>query len=196
MPEITLREYEYEIDRLIEDARYLEALAHIRHLLGQFPRFAGGYYLLGKALLEADQPTMAIDMFRRALNGDPDHLMARIGLGLAHERCEDIDAAIWNLERALELNPGDKELADELRRLYGRRDGLEPSHIPLSRSGLARLYIRGHHYHRAGEELRGLLAESPDRLDLRATLAEAYWRGDKTVEAAATCQQVLDKLRY
>ena len=196
MPEITLREYENEIDRLIEDARYLEALAHIRQLLGQYPRYTGAYYLLGKTLLEADQPALAVDAFQRALNADPDYLLARIGLGLAHERCENINAAIWNLERALELSPGNKELADELRRLYGRRDGLEPSRIPLSRLGLAHLYIRGHHYSRAVEELRTLLTESPERLDVLATLAEAHWRADQTVQAADTCQQVLDKLRY
>lgn len=196
MAEIALRQYESEIDHLIEEARYLEALAHSRHILHQHPRYIGAYYLLGKTLLEADQPELAIDMFQRALYADPEHLMARIGLTLAHQRMDNLDAAIWNLERAVELNPGDADLVDELRQLYGRRDGFEPERVPLNRAGLARLYMRGNRPGRAVEELRALLAENPQRLDLRLALAEAYWRDDQIVQAADTCQVLLDGARY
>ncbi|MEJ5309647.1 MAG: tetratricopeptide repeat protein [Anaerolineae bacterium] len=196
MAEIALRQYESEIDHLIEEARYLEALAHTRHILRQHPRYIGAYYLLGKTLLEADQPELAIDMFQRALYADPEHLMARIGLMLAHQRLDNLDAAIWNLERAIELNPGDADLIDELRQLYVRRDGVEPERIPLNRAGLARLYLRGNRPGRAAEELRALLAENPQRLDLRLALAEAYWRDDQIVQAADTCQALLNDARY
>ncbi len=196
MPEIALRQYENEIDHLIEEARYLEALAHTRHILRQHPRYIGAYYLLGKTMLEADQPELAIDMFQRALNADPEHLMARIGLTMAHQRVDNLNAAIWNLERAVELNPGDADLIDELRQLYGRRDGFEPERVPLNRAGLARLYMRGNRPGRAVEELRALLAENPQRLDLRLALAEAYWRDDQIVQAADTCQVLLDDARY
>ena len=115
MPEISLNTYENEIDQLIEQARYLEALAHIRHILGQYPHYVGAYYLMGKLMLEVDLPGLAIDMFRRALSADPEHLMARIGLGLAHDRANDPDASIWNLERALELEPSNGEISAESR---------------------------------------------------------------------------------
>jgi len=194
--EIALHQYENEINQLIEEARYVEALAHTRHILRQHPRYVGAYYLLGKILLEADQPELAIDMFYRALNADPEHLMARIGLTIAHQRLDNLNAAIWNLERAVELNPGDPDLVDELRQLYGRRDGMEPERIPLSRAGLARLYMRGNRPGRAVEELRTLLTTQPTRYDLRLALAEAYWRDDQIVQAADTCQLVLDDMRY
>ncbi len=196
MAEIALRQYESEIDHLIEEARYLEALAHARHILRQHPRYIGAYYLLGKTMLEADQPELAIDMFQRALYADPEHLMARIGLTLAHQHVDNLDAAIWNLERAVELNPGDAELTDELRQLYARRDGVEPERVPLNRASLARLYMRGNRPGRAVEELRALLAENPQRLDLRLALAEAYWRDDQIVQAADTCQALLTDARY
>ena len=51
MPEISLHEYEAEIDQLIEEARYLEALAHVRHIISHHPHYIGAYYLLGKMLL-------------------------------------------------------------------------------------------------------------------------------------------------
>ncbi|MBN1246456.1 MAG: hypothetical protein JXC32_02305 [Anaerolineae bacterium] len=196
MPEISLNAYENEIDQLIEQARYLEALAHIRHILGQYPHYVGAYYLLGKLMLEVDLPGLAIDMFRRALSADPEHLMARIGLGLAHERANDLDASIWNLERALELDPSNAEISDELRRMYGRRDGTEPDYITQSRAGLARLYIRGDRPGRAGLELRKLLDEEPARPDLMTALAEAYWRDGQLVQASEISQEILDKMPY
>ena len=94
MTEISLQSYENEIDQLIEQDRYVEALVHIRYLLSQSPHYVGAYYLLGKALLEADLPELAVDMFRRALSADPEHLLSRIGLGLAHERQNDLDGAL------------------------------------------------------------------------------------------------------
>lgn len=196
MPEISLNAYENEIDQLVEQARYLEALAHIRHVLGQYPHYMGAYYLLGKLMLEVDLPELAIDMFRRALSADPEHMMARIGLALAHERANDLDAAIWNLERAFELDPSNTDISDELRRMYGRRDGVEPEYITQTRAGLARLYIRGDRPGRAVIELRKLIADSPARPDLMTALTEAYWRDGQLVQAAETCQEILDMMPH
>ncbi len=196
MSEISLQAYENEIDQLIEQARYVEALAHIRHLLSQSPHYIGAYYFLGKTLLEADLPELAADMFRRALSADPEHLLSRIGLGLAHERHNDLDGALWNLERALELDPGNTDIAEELRRMIGRRDGIELDYVPQSRAGLARLYLRGRLYGRAAEEFDALLVEQSARPDLMTALAEAYWRNGQLVQAAEVCQEILDKMPY
>ncbi len=196
MPEISLLAYESQINQSIDQARYLEALAHTRHILSQYPRYVGAYYLLGKTMFEADLPDLATDMFRRALSADPEHLMSRIGLGLAHERRGDLNAAIWNLERALELDPGNSDIAEELRRMYGRRDAVEPEYVPQTRAGLARLYLRGHRFGRAVEELQTLLADDAARPDLLTALAEAHWRDSQLVQAAEVCQEILDKMPY
>ncbi len=196
MSEISLQAYENEIDQLIEQTRYLEALAHIRHLLTQFPHYVGAYYLLGKTTLEADLPELAIDMFRRALSADPEHLVSRIGLGLAHERRNDLDAALWNLERALETDPSSSEIAEELRRMYSRRDGMELAYVPQTRAGLAHLYLRGQRPERAAEELHALLEEQSARPDLMTALAEAYWRNGQLVQSSEVCQEILDKMPY
>ena len=196
MAEVALQAYENEIDQMIEEARYLEALAHLRHILGQYPRYLGAYYLLGKMLLEAELPDLAVDMFRRVLNADPEHFLARIGLGLAHERHGQLQAAIWNLQQAFDLAPGDEAIHDELCRLMGQDSGVTPDHIPMSRAGLARLYLRGGLFNRAVEEFRTLVAENPDRVDLQVALAEAYWRDDQIVLAAEQCQRILDVFPY
>ncbi len=196
MTEITLQAYKEEINQLIEETRFLEALAHIRYILETYPRWIDAYYLLGKAMLEAELPKLAMDMFRRVLSADPEHLTARIGLGIAHEQLDNLNAAIWNLERAFELDPSDESLSEELRSLYGRRDGQMPDHIALTRAGLARLYMRGGLTWRAVEELRDLLKEMPDRADLQLALAEAYWRDGQIVQASEMCQQILTYLPY
>jgi len=196
VPEISLQAYENEIDQLIEQARYLEALAHVRCILGQYPRYIGAYYLLGETMLEVDLPGLAADMFRRALSANPEHLMARIGLGLAHEHSNNLDASIWNLLRALELDPGNNDIGDELCRMYGQRDGLEPDYIPRTPAGLARLYIKGNRSGRAVTQLRALLDEEPARPDLMTALAEAYWRNEQIVQASDMCQEILDKMPH
>ena len=123
------------------------------------------------AMLEADQPEFAIDLFRRALNANPEHMVSRIGLGLAHQKCDELDAAIWNLERAFELDPGNGDIAEELRHIYGARDGAMPDAVALSRAGLARMYIRARRYDRAASELQKLVDNHPDLYDLLTALA-------------------------
>lgn len=196
MPEISLQAYENEINQLNEQARYLEALAHVRHILAQYPHYVGAYFLLGETMLEVGLPGLAADMFRRALSANPEHLMARTGLGLAHERADNLDASIWNLHRALELDPGNSEIVDELRRLYERREGLELDYMPQTPAGLARLYIKGNRNGRAVTQLRALLDEEPARPDLMTALAEAYWRNEQIVQASDMCQDILDKMPH
>jgi predicted Zn-dependent protease len=83
-----------------------------------------------------------------------------------------------------------------LRKLYARRDGVEPARVPLTRGALARLYVNGELYTEAVAELYALLAQEPDRVDLQALLAEALWRSDQRVDAADTALRVLDRLPY
>jgi len=181
---------------MLEEARYIEAFAHLRHLLEEYPRHLEAYYLLGKMMLDAGLPMLAQDMFRRVLNADPEHLLARIGLGIAHQQLDDNKAALWNLERAFELDPGNEELADEIRKLRGKFSGIEPDYVPLSHAGMARLYLKGDLYSRAATELRHILDEHPERVDLKLALAEAYWRDGQIVQAADKCQDLLKELPY
>ncbi len=196
MVKITLHAYLDEIEGMIDEARYIEALAHLRYLLQHYPRLIQAYYLMGKLMLEVEQPELAADMFRRALAADPEHLFARIGLGEAHERMNNLPAALWNLSRALELEPSNEAIADEVRRLHAELGQPEPERLPLSRAALSRLYVRGKLYNRAIIELEKLLAEEPQRVDLQLLLAEAHWRGGQTVQASDTCQRILSTYPY
>jgi tetratricopeptide (TPR) repeat protein len=100
------------------------------------------------------------------------------------------------MERAYELEPGNPVVQDELRKLYARRDGVTPERIPLTRGTLARLYLNGELNSEAVAELRALLSQEPDRVDLQVLLTEALWHDEQRLESADMALKVLDRLPY
>jgi tetratricopeptide (TPR) repeat protein len=196
MAEIALRAYVKEIDDLVEHEQLDEAIAHSRHLLETYPKHLDTYRLLGKAYLEAKRYGDSADLFQRVLSAIPDDFVAHIGMSIVREDEGNLDASIWHMERAFETNPANPAIQQELRRLIGKRDGLEPHKVRLTRGALARMYAHGELYPQAIAELRSALQEDPDRPDLQVLLANLYWRTDQKEQAAEVAQQTLEKLPY
>jgi tetratricopeptide (TPR) repeat protein len=196
MAEITLRAYVKEIDDLIEREKLDEAIAHCRHILQIYPKHLETYRLLGKAYLEAKRFGDAADIFQRVLSAVPDDFVSHVGMALVREDEGNLDAAIWHMERAFETNPANPAIRQELSRLIGRRDGLEPHKVRLTRGALARQYAKGELFPQAISELRSALQEDPDRPDLEVLLAKMYWRGGQLNEAKKVCDQILEKLPF
>ncbi|MGD8244899.1 MAG: tetratricopeptide repeat protein [Anaerolineae bacterium] len=196
MNEIALAEYRQEIESAIDKGRYEEAIAHIRHILNAYPRDIGAYWLLGKAMLEAGQYDHAVGSLRRVISADPEHMDAWVAMSEISRRRGEMEAAVWYLERAFELASDDETVAGNLRHLLGELRGSEPERLQLTKGALARLYLRGHLLGRAISELRELLEEHPDRLDLRVALAEALWRDGQRLRAIEACQEILDGQSY
>ncbi|MBI5292725.1 MAG: hypothetical protein HY872_12695 [Chloroflexi bacterium] len=196
MSEISLRAYLEEIDRLIDGNQTDEAIAHAKHILTIFPKHLGAYRLLAKALLEKSRHLDAADVFQRVLSSVPDDFVAHVGMSIVREDEGSTDAAIWHMERAFEAQPANGPIQEELRRLYGRRDGTEPSTVRLTRAALARLYEKGSLYAQAIAELRAALAADPDRLDLKVLLAQTLWHARQQPEAAEAASRILEVLPY
>lgn len=196
MLDITLRAYTKEIDDLIEHESLDEAIAHCRHILQTYPKHLETYRLLGKAYLEAKRYGDAADIFQRVLSAIPDDFVSHVGMAIVREDEGNLESAIWHMERAFETNPANPAIQQEIRRLIGRRDGLEPHKVRLTRGALARMYVHGELYPQAIVELRSALQEDADRPDLEVLLAEMYWQMDQTGEAVALCKRILDKLPY
>lgn len=196
MAKISLRDYDREIERQIEAGHTDEAMSHCRYILQRFPKHIDTYRLLGKACLEAKRYTEASDVLQRVLSSVPDDFIAHLGMSLIREDEGDLDRAIWHMERAFEVQPANGAIQNELRRLYGRRDGLEPPKVHLTRGALARMYAKGNLYRQAIAEIRTALAEDPQRPDLQALLAQTYMDTNQRVEAVETCSSLLSKLPY
>jgi tetratricopeptide (TPR) repeat protein len=196
MADTTLRAYVKELDELVEREQLDEAIAHCRHILEKYPKHVDSYRVLGKAYLEAKRFGDAADIFQRVLSAVPDDFVAQIGMAIVREDEGNLDAAIWHIERAFETNPANPAIQQELRRLIGRRDGIEPHKVRMTRGALARMYAHGELYQQAIAELISALQDDQDRPDLEVLLATMYWKTDQHAEAAEVCSRIIEKLPY
>ncbi|HEX2979780.1 MAG TPA: tetratricopeptide repeat protein [Anaerolineaceae bacterium] len=196
MAKISLRQYHHDIEKLIEQGKTQEAVTHLKHILQRYPKNLDSYRLLGKAYLESEHYVEASDIFQRVLACTPDDFVAQIGMSIITEAEENLDAAIWHMERAFDIQPSNPAVHDELSRLYGIRDGASPEKIRLSRGALIRMYTRGNLYQQAISEVRAALLEEPERYDLRVQLARLYWLSGNQVQAAESCTELLKEYPY
>lgn len=196
MAKVSLRIYNREIERLVEQGHTDEAIAHCRHILKTFPKHLETYRLLGKAYLEARRYNEAVDIFGRLLMAVPDDFVAHVGLSIIRDEEGKLNDAIWHMERAFEVQPSNSAIQGELQRLYGRRDGMEPPKVRMTRGALARIYVQGELYPQAIAEIRSVLAEDPQRADMQALLALSYFRSGQKSDATDLCNQLLKRYAY
>jgi len=196
MAKIPLRAYNREIENLINRGQIDEAIGHCKHILRFFPKHIDTYRLLGKAFLEGQHYAEASDVLQRVLSTVPDDFISQIGMSIIREDEGNLDAAIWHMEHAFEVQPANAAVQGELRRLYGRRDGIEPPKVRLTRGALVRMYARGELYQQAIGEIRSALAEDPKRIDLEVILARMYFLTGMKVEATEVCSRLITKLPF
>ena len=196
MAKIPLRAYLKNIENLIEHGEVDKAIAHAKNILNSFPKHIDTYRLLGKAYLESQRYAEAADILQRVLSVFPDDFVSQVGMSIIREDEGNLDASIWHMERAYEVQPFNPAVQEELRRLYGRRDGIEPHKIRLTRGSLVRMYARGELYAQAIAEIRAALSEDPQRFDLQVILAQMYDQSGLRIEATETCSAILNKLPF
>jgi cytochrome c-type biogenesis protein CcmH/NrfG len=197
MAKVTLRSYVREIEALIEqDQRLEDAISHCRHILRTYPKHLESYRLLGKAYLEGKRYDQAVDIFERVLMAVPSDFVSHVGMSIIADDQGKLDDAIWHMERAFEVQPANAAIQGELQRLFGRRDGVEPPKIRLTRGALAHMYVQGQLFTQAISEIRAVLAQDPKRTDLEVLLAEAYFRNGQKSDAAQACSDLLMRSPY
>jgi tetratricopeptide (TPR) repeat protein len=196
MAKVSLRIYNREIEQLIEQGHTDEAIAHCRHILTTFPKHLETYRVLGKAYLESRRYSEVVDIFSRLLMAVPDDFVAHVGLSIIRDEENKLDDAIWHMERAFEAQPSNAAIQGELQRLYGRRDGMEPPKVRMTRGALARVYVQGELYPQAITEIRAVLAEDSQRTDMQVMLALSYFRSGQKSDASDLCNQLLKRYPY
>jgi len=196
MAKISLRNYNQEIETMVENRQLDEAIAHCRHILNTYPKNLETYRLLGKAYLEAKSYDEAINIFQRVVMAVPGDFVSHVGMSIINDEQNKLDDAIWHMERAFESQPSNAAIQAELQRLYGRRDGVEPPKIRLTRGALAHMYVQGELYPQAISEISSVLEEDPERLDMQDLLARAYFHSGQKSEAAEICSSLLLQYPY
>ncbi|NPV57346.1 MAG: hypothetical protein HPY76_11840 [Anaerolineae bacterium] len=196
MGKIALRAYIHEIEAMVDQNQIDQAVAHCRYLLKLYPKNVDTYRVLGKAFLEARRYGESNDVFQRVLSAIPDDFVSHIGMSIIREDEGNLDAAIWHMERAFEVQPPNSIVQEELKRLFGRRDGMQPPKIRLTNGALVRMYYRGELYQQALAELRSALAEDDQRIDLELIQAKILYKQGQSVEAVEICNNILRKLPF
>jgi tetratricopeptide (TPR) repeat protein len=196
MAKIPLRAYLKGIEGYIDRGEIDQAIAHAKNIIRSYPKQIDAYRLLGKAFLESQRYSEASDILQRVLSVIPDDFVSQIGMSIIREDEGNLDASIWHMERAYEVQPFNPAVQDELRRLYGRRDGVEPPKIRLTRGALVRMYLRGELYPQAIAETRAALADDPQRFDLLVLLARLYNLSNQKFEATEVCSTLISKLPF
>jgi tetratricopeptide (TPR) repeat protein len=196
MAKISLRIYKKEIENLIDRGQLEEATAHSKYILSVYPKYVDAYRLLAKAFLEAQKYSDAGDIFQRVLSVIPDDFISQIGTSIVKEDAGDLDGAIWHMERAFEAQPSNTPIQQELKRLYGKRDGVEPQKIRLTKGVLVRMYARSRLFPQAIAEAQAALAEDPSRTDLELILAQMYFQSNQKLDATEIASKVVTKLPF
>lgn len=191
MAKVSLRIYNQEIEAMIDRGQLDEAVAHCKYILKTFPKHLETYRLLGKAYLEYKRYPDAVDIFARVLVAVPEDFVANVGMSIIRDEENKLDEAIWHMERAFETQTSNVAIENELKRLHGRREGVQPPRVRMTRGALAQMYVRGELYPQAISEIKGVLREDPNRMDMQVLLARAYYRSGLKNEAAEVASTVL-----
>jgi tetratricopeptide (TPR) repeat protein len=173
MAQMTLRDYLQETEDVISRGHVDDALARCQYMLARFPEALEAQRLLGEVYLAQGHFDEAQQTFDWVLTNDPENVIVYCDRALISERKADYDTALDCYQQAYELSRGNSNIRNEFNKLSAK---VGQQGFMFSRAGLARLYMRGDLLTQAIQEWEAVLAATPDRLDARTGLLEAYWR--------------------
>lgn len=196
MVNISLRDYQKEINAYITNGQHHLAAEHCVHILSTYPKDIETYRLLGKAFLEGNDNAQAADIFGRILAIRPDDYVANVGMSVVREEEGNLEAAIWHMERAFELDTSTTAVQVELKRLYTIRDGETPQKIRLTKGALIRMYVNGGMLQQAISEILIKFPSLENRPDIQTLLANLYYQTNQKAAAVDLCKNILQSLPY
>ncbi|MGI9060043.1 MAG: tetratricopeptide repeat protein [Ktedonobacteraceae bacterium] len=173
MTQTTLRDYLLTTEDAISSGRVNDAMANCQHILAHFPESLEAQRLLGEVFLAQGQLDEAQQTFDWVLTNDPENVIVYCDRALISEQMQEYDTALDCYQQAYELSRGNSVIRREFNELSEK---VGQTGFIFSRAGLARLYMRGDLLPQAIQEWEIVLSSSPERLDARTGLLEAFWR--------------------
>ena len=188
MAQTTLRDYLQTTEDAINAGEIGNALTYCQHILTHFPELLEAQRLLGEVYLAQGRLDEAQQTFDWVLTNDPENVIVYCSRALVSERKAEYDTALDCYQQAYELSRGNSQIRQEFNQLSAK---VGQQAFIFSRAGLARLYMRGDLLSQAIQEWETVLTMTPDRLDARTGLLEAYWREGSYDRVAQLATEIL-----
>ena len=165
------------------------ALTITERLLSEFTRYPPARLVRALLAEQANNTDAALDDLRAVTSAEPANAEARAAQARLFQRRGDTDRARMAARQALELIPTDPDVLESaLEVLDVNADALD-----TSTAVLARVHLNCGWPDLAERHARVAVSESPERVDVRLTLAEALWRLGRLPACEAECRVVADQ---
>ena len=158
-------------------------------LLAEFASYPPARLVRALLAEQANDTDAALDDLRGVTSAEPANAEARAVQARLFQRRGDVDRARMAARQAVELIPSDPEVLESaLEILNVQADALDTSVAVL-----ARVHLNCGWPDLAERHARTAVSESPERVDVRLTLAEALWRLGRLSACEAECRVVADQ---
>lgn len=158
-------------------------------LLAKFPRYPPARFVRALLAEQVNDSDAALDDLRAVTSAEPTNAEARAAQARLFQWRGDTDRARVVARQAIELVPTNAHVLESaLEILNVDADALE-----ASAAVLARVHLNCGWSDLAERHARVAVSESPERVDVRLTLAEALWRLGRLHACEAECRVVADQ---
>ena len=165
---------------LVVQQRFVEAEVQCRNSIAADPGFADAHVLLGVVSFSLGKSDVAIAEFNKALELDPNNLMARTNMVAPLAVSGRSDEAEATLNSAKEMYP---------------KRGMNPAALAGLYSNLAGVFATQNRFDKAERSLRQVIEFAPDRTDARTNLALSLYFQNKLAEARAEVERSINMNR-
>lgn len=193
-----LREQQQAMQHLIATGDLAGAAATGRFILQHHSRHLATYRSLAWVAILEDQPSQAVDLLGRVISADPEDGEAWAHLAQALHELRQVDQAVpcWIL--AFDLRPWGVRWprpVDVRARVRNIQWGIsERGRVSLTPAAFAHALVRGQRWQQAASILRPLIADGPERQDLKLALSQALWHMDDRQAAYQLAHEVQARL--
>ena len=158
-------------------------------LLAKFPRYPPARLVRALLAEQANDSDAALDDLRAVTSAEPTNAEARAAQARLFQQRGDTDRARVVARQAIELVPTNAHVLESALEILN----IDADSLEASAAVLARVHLNCGWSDLAERHARVAVSESPERVDVRLTLAEALWRLGRLHACETECRVVADQ---